>query len=166
MSDQIFVVHRHEDLFDMLNQLERKSFVVNMEPRSAPRPMSGRKGARPYMPAWYKDYKGQMAHEITEQFRENGWPVIPSEYRAIMIISYFPYPKSVKESDRVEGKVIGFTMGKWRDAISSDADNLPKGPMDVIQTMGLVSNDAQFTSLLTVSNRTVYNPRIKISLYK
>lgn len=153
------MIDNHHELSEFLDKLGRQTFVVQMPPRSAPRPIRSR--GRIMNPPWYTEYKQIMADKMREAFAENGWPVVSRRYIGMMLTSYFPYPKAFK-GEREEGAPVGTTPG---DAIKNDTDNLAKAPMDVMQSIGLVGNDSAFSIIIPIAARTNLDPRIKITLY-
>ena len=135
-----------EEIILLLQRSMAESYILDITPRPAPRPIRSRGVIR--MPSWYKDYKGNVIDALREEGVRGGPDVF-----GLIIQSFFKYPKSTKPSGLVEGQ---FT------SINKDLDNLSKGVLDALQDGRFIGNDKQIAFLISAKMRTIQSPHIQL----
>lgn len=123
------------------------TYTIPVVPQTSPRPRLSRYGT--YMPKKYTDYK----KTIVGYLKTLSIPVEP--YCEIVMVFYFPFPKSTPKKNMVEGKL---------HQITPDWDNLAKGFCDSLQDAGIIKNDSQICNAVVRKFYTTGVPRIEFSL--
>ena len=112
--------------FDSKDEEYIKMYILNLNPQTSPRPRLGKFGA--YMPVKYKMYKEEMMYEMKKH------NIIPFDYSELILIAYFPYPKSTPKKRLIEGSPM---------RVKPDYDNTAKAITDCLEELGIINNDSQ-----------------------
>ena len=105
------------------------SFSVPIKPRPTPRPRvrSGQKGA--YYPKGYQSYKDELEWLTKQAWMEAKKTETVKPYSVHITVYKDRFDVSVRNSWRE------------RDSVRGDLDNLQKGIVDALQTVGVIDDD-------------------------
>jgi Holliday junction resolvase RusA-like endonuclease len=160
------VVNNLTDLYRM-KTVYMDSFTfscMGVRPMPAPRARSNKYG-KPYTPPKYVAYKENLKDSIDRFLQETGLRFPERKWIFIWGRFYFPYPKATRKMDRIESKIVGPMPSGKHDSVAGDEDNYLKGVQDALVQGGFMKDDIRISDGEATKLRTVYNPRILVTLY-
>jgi Holliday junction resolvase RusA-like endonuclease len=114
-----------------------QQYTLDVSPQTSPRPRLGKFGA--FMPVKYKMYQEMLMYEMQKH------SIPKADYTEILVIAYFPYPKSTPKKRLIEGD---------RMRKKPDADNVLKAICDCLEKLDIVENDSQLHRMTSVKYYT------------